>query len=356
MSYSGAQRFLAVKAPIQRGDLAPWWNQGPDFAAFDPVGGRFVVMVFCGSMPDPASDDNLQKLSAQARLADSEKMAFFVVCANARNENALKAERELAPLRFLWDRSEIITSAYGFWRSRSIVVLNPMLRVAQVLPFDACEGALFDYLDSLPPASQYLGFEAPPPILVLSDVFEPELCASLIRHFDQIGGKKSGFMQELSGKPVEVVDPEWKRRRDHMINDLSLIGEIRRRIARRVAPEMQKAFHFKTTRTERDLIACYRAEDRDHFGAHRDDVTAATAHRQFAVSVNLNDDFEGGEAGFPEFGARRYKGPAGAAMIYSCSMLHDVSKVTKGRRFAYLTFLFDEAGEQTRLAASGKML
>ncbi len=229
-----------------------------------------------------------------------------------------------------------------------------MLRVAQVLPFDACEDDLFDYLDSLPPASQYLGFEAPAPILVLSDVFEPDLCASLIRHFDQIGGNKSRFMQELNGKPVEVVDPEWKRRRDHMINDLSLIGELRRRIARRVAPEMQKAFHFKTTRTERDLIGCYRAEDQDHFGAHRDDVTAATAHRQFAVSINLNDDFEGGETCFPEFGARRYKGPAGAAMIFSCSMLHDVSKVTKGRRYAYLTFLYDEAGEQTRLAASGK--
>ncbi len=37
-------------------------------------------------------------------------------------------------------------------------------------------------------------------------------------------------------------------------------------------------------------------------------------------------------------------------------MLHDVSKVTKGRRYAYLTFLYDEAGEQTRLAASGKKL
>jgi predicted 2-oxoglutarate/Fe(II)-dependent dioxygenase YbiX len=229
-----------------------------------------------------------------------------------------------------------------------------MLRVAQILPFEACQGALFDYLNSLPLASQYLGFEAPPPILVLSDVFEPDLCATLIRHFDQNGGKESGFMQDVDGKPVEVFDPEWKRRRDHMINDPSLIRETRRRIARRVAPEMQKAFHFKATRTERDLIGCYGAEDRAHFGAHRDDVTATTAHRQFAVSVNLNHDFEGGESGFPEFGPRRFKGPIGAAIVFSCSMLHDVSKVTKGRRYAFLTFLFDEAGEQTRLANSGK--
>ncbi len=81
MSYSGAQKFIAVRDPIQRGDLAPWWNRGPDFAVFDPVGGRFVVMVFCGSMEDPASDDNLQKMSAKACLADGKKMAFFVSCA-----------------------------------------------------------------------------------------------------------------------------------------------------------------------------------------------------------------------------------------------------------------------------------
>ena len=59
---------------------------------------------------------------------------------------------------------------------------------------------------------------------------------------------------------------------------------------------------MRPTRIERDLVACYDSETGGHFGPHRDDTGIAIAHRRFAVSINLNADFEGGEISFPEYG------------------------------------------------------
>ena len=75
----------------------------------------------------------------------------------------------------------------------------------------------------------------------------------------------------------------------------------------------------------------------------------ATAHRRFAVSINLNaEEFEGGDLRFPEFGPRTYRPPTGGAVVFSCSLLHEATPVTQGRRYAFLPFLYDEAGERVR--------
>lgn len=64
--------------------------------------------------------------------------------------------------------------------------------------------------------------------------------------------------------------------------------------------------------------------------------------------MNLNDDFEGGEVSFPEYGQRGFKAPPGGAVVFSCSLLHRVGKVTAGRRYAFLPFLCDEAAARVR--------
>jgi predicted 2-oxoglutarate/Fe(II)-dependent dioxygenase YbiX len=66
------------------------------------------------------------------------------------------------------------------------------------------------------------------------------------------------------------------------------------------------------------------------------------------VSINLNADFEGGELRFPEYGTRSYKPLPGAAVVFSCSLLHMVTPVTRGRRFAFLPFLYDDAAARLR--------
>ncbi len=51
---------------------------------------------------------------------------------------------------------------------------------------------------------------------------------------------------------------------------------------------------------------------------------------------------------FPEFGGQTYTAPAGGAVVFSCSLLHEATPVTQGVRYAYLPFLYDDAGAKIR--------
>ena len=80
-----------------------------------------------------------------------------------------------------------------------------------------------------------------------------------------------------------------------------------------------------------------------HFRPHRDNTTKGTAHRRFAVTINLNaDEYEGGDLCFPEFGPRTYRAATGGAVVFSCSLLHEARPVTLGKRYAFLPFLYDD--------------
>jgi len=100
---------------------------------------------------------------------------------------------------------------------------------------------------------------------------------------------------------------------------------------------------------ERYIVACYEAGS-GHFRLHRDN-TRGTAHRRFAVTINLNaGDYDGGDLRFPEFGQRTYRAPTGGAIVFSCSMLHEATPVTSGKRYAFLPFMYDEAAAKQREA------
>jgi hypothetical protein len=66
------------------------------------------------------------------------------------------------------------------------------------------------------------------------------------------------------------------------------------------------------------------------------------------VTINLNDDYDGGDLRFPEFGSRTYRAEPGGAVIFSCSLLHEATPVTRGRRYATLPFLYDDAAAKSR--------
>jgi len=161
----------------------------------------------------------------------------------------------------------------------------------------------------------------------------------------------SGFMRTENGKTVGKLDPNFKRRNDVEIEDAALRGALMQRIHARLVPEIKKSFQFTVTRLERYIVACYSAEDEGFFRAHRDNTTAGTAHRRFAVTINLNaEDHDGGELRFPEFGMRRYKAPTGGAIVFSCSLLHEALPVTRGLRYATLPFLYDDEAAAIRAA------
>jgi hypothetical protein len=209
---------------------------------------------------------------------------------------------------------------------------------------------LIAYLKELPAPERFAGIDVPVPVLILPDVFEPEFCRQLIAIYEDKGGQESGFMREVDGKTVEIRDAKHKVRRDVLLDDPAMIRQTQVRIHRRIVPEIQKVHQFQVTRMERYLVACYAAEEHGHFRAHRDNTTKGTAHRRFAVSINLNDAFEGGEISFPEYGPKSFKLPTGTACVFSCSLLHQVSAVTAGKRYAFLPFLYDDAAARLREA------
>ena len=119
----------------------------------------------------------------------------------------------------------------------------------------------------------------------------------------------------------------------------------------RVLPEMAKAFHAAPTQLDRILVARY-DDTGGFFRRHRDNSSAHLAYREFALSLNLNTgDYAGGELVFPEFGDRRHAPPAGGAVVFSASLLHEALPVTRGKRYVLLSFLHGEAAEARRQAA-----
>jgi predicted 2-oxoglutarate/Fe(II)-dependent dioxygenase YbiX/peroxiredoxin len=353
--------------PLTPGDPAPHFRQrsgsNPAYA-FDTAAGRYLILCFLGSGGDAHAQQAVADVRARPDLFDDVHAAFFAVSNDPADESLARLDERVPGYRLFWDFDRSVARLYGAVDRddpgqpqvevrRMWVVLDPMLRVVQVIPFapDRSDiAALIAAVAALPPPDHFAGFALQAPIIVLPNVFEPALCADLIARYDAAGGTPSGFMREVDGKTVLVNDPAHKRRRDHDITDRAMIEHIQGRIRRRVVPEIARVHQFHATRMERYLVACYHAEDRGHFQPHRDNTTRGTAHRRFAVSVNLNAEFEGGELWFPEYGPRGFRMPAGAAAIFSCSLLHAVRPVTAGRRYAFLPFLYDDAAAQQREA------
>lgn len=75
----------------------------------------------------------------------------------------------------------------------------------------------------------------------------------------------------------------------------------------------------------------------------------------FAVSININGNFEGCDLMFPEFGRKTYRPPEGGALVFSCGVLHQVTPVTKDRRYAFLAFLYGEEDAKKREANNARL-
>lgn len=348
------------------GEPAPGFRQrstsNPAYV-FDTVGGRYIVLCFFGSARDEQGRAAADFALAQRRLFDDERISFFGVSVDVDDERSGRVAESVPGIRHFWDFDGQVSRLYGALPvaanaapaslRRLWVVLDPGLNVLATLPMrsDGTDRAeLLALLTGLPPIERYAGFEMHAPVIILPNVFEPELCARLIGEYEKHGGQVSGVMQEIDGKTVGVYNDRHKRRDDHVIEDAPLRQLLQRRIQQKVAPLIRKACCFEVTRMERYIVGCYDSENSGHFMPHRDNTTRGTAHRRFALSLNLNDDFEGGELRFPEYGPRSYKMPAGSAIVFSGALLHAVSPVRKGRRYAFLPFLYDEAAAALREA------
>jgi predicted 2-oxoglutarate/Fe(II)-dependent dioxygenase YbiX len=193
--------------------------------------------------------------------------------------------------------------------------------------------------EALPPSGE---IRQVAPVLTVPNVLSPADCRAVIARWHKEGHEAGSVMSMVDGKMVERQYDSVKKRRDHLLSDPAVRKPLMAMVARRLGPEVNKAFCFGSFRFDRVLIACYDCDRGDYFRAHRDNTTPATAGRRFALTLNLNsDEYEGGELMFPEYGDYRYKPPTGAAVVFACSLLHEALPVTRGQRFALLSFLLD---------------
>jgi predicted 2-oxoglutarate/Fe(II)-dependent dioxygenase YbiX len=324
-------------------------HANPKFA-FGSLGGRYVLLAFLPG-PGPEREAALQAvLDCRGSLSDDRVLVFGVL----PDRESFERAREVPNLiRWFLDDSGLIGQLYDARTAAGElapqwVVVDPSQRVLGSAPLDHARSVLARVI-ALGSPDDHAGVPLHAPVLIVPRVLEPDFCRELIAVYKADGGSASGVMQERDGKTIGVLN-ESKKRRDAPIPEGPLQERLRWSISRRLVPQIERAFQYKPTRIERYIVACYPA-GAGYFRPHRDNTTPGTAHRRFAVSINLNsEEFEGGDLRFPEYGSRTYRPPTGGAVVFSCSLLHEATIVTRGDRYATLPFLYDEEGVRIREA------
>jgi len=350
----------APSSAPQAGDPAPWFFARSTNNArymFHTAAGRYVLLGFFGAARRPEVTEALRLIAAQRDRFDDQQICLFGVSVDPADETEGYLQQSLPGIRHFWDFDLAVSKLYGATPAAAVpgpkliyrsywLLLDPTLRVLRALPITAT-AELLDLIAALPAWSGTHDTTAP--VLVLPRLFEPDLCRELIARYQAGESQDSGFMRDVDGKTTLLLDYSHKRRNDYHIEDVELQAALRLRVQRRLIPEIAKAFQFHVTRMERYIVSCYDGASGGHFRPHRDNTTKGTAHRRFAVTINLNaEEYEGGDLCFPEYGPRSYRAPTGGAVVFACSLLHEALPVTSGKRYAFLPFLYDDAAAKRR--------
>ncbi|MBL1210762.1 2OG-Fe(II) oxygenase [Geminocystis sp. GBBB08] len=347
-----------------RGDPVPLFQckstSNPNFH-FNTIAGRYVILCFFGSA---TAENTIKALSffyqqIRPKFNDSD-LCFFGVSVDPQDLELNRVQEIIPGIRFFWDFDLRVSNQYGALETQGdnilyhpfTLILDPSLRVIANISLndaDVHNRTIANIINTLPSVDDYAQVPLTAPILIVPRIFEPEFCRQLINLYNQNGGSESGFMQEKDGKTIGIINNNFKRRQDYEIESEEIRSYMRECLGRRLLPEIKKAFQFEATRIERYIVACYDSESGGFFRPHRDNTTKGTAHRLFAVTINLNaEEYEGGDLCFPEFGRKTYRAPTGGAVVFSCSVLHEATPVTKGTRYATLPFLYNEEAAKIR--------
>ncbi|MGG6294539.1 2OG-Fe(II) oxygenase [Leptolyngbya sp. AN02str] len=347
------------------GDPAPWFiapsNVNPTYH-FDTVGGHRTVLSFFGSTQLPGMHQVIEGFCAAQPIFAKLTVPFFGVCIDAQDQDHISTPESTAFCKLIWDFERQVSRLYGiatpidngsYMRFSPITfVLNERMQIIHIIPITEPEthvAQVVEFVASLPPIPPSVVAQRQAPVLFIPHVLSQEMCRHLISQYKANGGEPSGFMRQVDGKTVAVMDDGFKRRRDFNIQDQGLLETLNSHMLRRVKPEIQKAYQYEITRFERHLVACYDASNQGFFNRHRDNTTKGTAHRRFAMTINLNtEEFEGGYLRFPEFGSQLYRPNTGEAVIFSCSLLHEATSVLQGTRYALLSFFYNDEAAVVR--------
>jgi len=358
-SSSGQGRPQPLAAEFTNGfsfTTAPWKLEVGDFVPFFTLpardgrireiqhyAGKPIVLYF---LSDPAHPGAASIGSAIAALYSELSDSTHHIC--ILPAGADRFEHVLAPLPekcTAWKDAEgKIHKLFGFAVDEEPshlggwALLTPNLRVAAIAPFDRLENdmnVIRSKLESLKSSSRNTIKRNHAPVLLVDDVLSKAQCDWLIDHW------KAGDRFDGKVGAGGAYDPTSKIRVDCVLRPESRT-EVDQQLARRLLPEINKVFNLKVTRREPYKIGWYSAEKGSHFRPHRDNFDPPLFYRRLALTINLNDGFEGGGVMFPEYGHDEYAPGPGCALVFPCTLVHGVSRVTAGERFMVVSFLYSE--------------
>jgi predicted 2-oxoglutarate/Fe(II)-dependent dioxygenase YbiX len=343
------------------GDPVPWFSApivtGGSFDLHVSAG-RWVALSFLGSPSNPRAMAEIAELARASSSLGEDHVIVGCVFTGPPDDIASLAAISSNKVFFLADYDGAISRTFGAHEMPRTVVLDPMLRAVADIAWDVPQGhaeTVGNVLRGLPAVDDSAGVPMFAPALMVPRVFSFEICDFLVQFYEQQGGVDSGFQFDVAGKTTTLSDWRLKRRSDVAVAAPEVRELVRGQIVRRLLPAIEQYFQFRATRMDRYIVACYDSEVGGHFHRHRDNVNAGAQHRRFAVSINLNNNFEGCDLTFPEFGRKTYRPSEGGALVFSCGALHQVTPVTKGRRYAFLAFLYGEEDAKKREANNARL-
>jgi peroxiredoxin len=339
-------------------------SSGEIFKTSDFVGKPSVV-IFYPSEQLPSCIELLRGFRDAQSQFKSRNAFIVAVSLSPSDVQKTFAQENQFSFPILSDAKLLASSQYGVLRPRTNqpadrIELSAAVRVVLIAP-DLRIAKIYDKPPSATAAAQVLAdmdalfFKEPPrhlhmhaPVLVISDAMPLDLCQRLIQTWHDRGNIDSGFMKQIDGKTIGLTDYSHKIRRDHFMQAGADLDTVKKFISARVLSKIRTAFNYEVTRFEDFRIANYDASRGGYFRPHRDNTTDGTAHRRFAMSLMLNDEYQGGMLRFPEYGLHEYRPPVGGAVVFSCSLLHEATDVTAGQRFVLLTFFYGEKEAKIR--------
>lgn len=183
--------------------------------------------------------------------------------------------------------------------------------------------------DLLPQQEELPYRGAPPPVLLVPDVISEELAQRLIANLEE--NAEASYQTHTDYKSRIHVHPNKELER-----------ELDDKLSKSLLPEIAKVFYSDISHRETYKTCCYSADDMGCFGKHRDTI-APHLHRRYAMTLVLNDDFEGGGISFPEYSDEVIEVPKTWAVVFPGSLFHQVNTIGVGRRYVVISFFFSEA-------------
>ena len=365
---------------LEVGDICPDWNfVGPlnerINISMPPIAGRLSILIVSHSQ-NSVLESVFLKISDKRSLLDSLGVrSFSVTTSNYKKTSNLlpglgatqnlktiglgpiSGTQKVGAMTLIDDGGLVLDQLRVPKSGCALIILEPNQHILSIQEFEQADDD--EHVEALIKASVNMienyknDLEetlpsAHPPVLLVPNVLNQQDCLHLMNIFETRGSDfvEPGHMQlgnRQTDCKMRIPDQGRQDRVDHWVVEADTQNFISDRLQKRLFPEIKRAFNYEITRHERYRIARYEGVRGGEKVGHRDNNEASVAHRRFAVTINLNSDcYEGAELMFPEFSPQLYKPKTGSAIVFSCSLLHEVVEMRSGNRYALLGFLFGE--------------